>query len=387
MDENSTLTVKRYFKEYYFRHSEKIGEPDDIESREFGYFPFGGGMIRHLSFKEIGSLRALLVREAPAGVYCSNSHYKEPSAEMTKKYWIKAELIFDIDANSLRLPCKKEHDIWHCKQCGRKEIGFRPDACPGCGGNRLLEIPWACPICLEGSKKETIKLLQFLEEDLGISNSQTRVYFSGNAGYHVEVRESPLELLDQHGRSEISDYLTGQGVLMNLFKTEKLSPIDPGWRGRIARYIRDIPPNTPPFRSHEFGKRVTEIIDKKSNQIEKTLDLAVKSNSVRIDTMVTTDIHRIFRMPESLNNKTGLVKRQCKDISSFDPLLEGIALKDEKEPIEVTVDISPKLELGGTIYGPYRNETRILPSYVAVYLITKGAAKVRTKHETVKLSS
>jgi DNA primase catalytic subunit len=67
MDENSTLAVKRYFREYYFTHSDRIKAPSQIESREFGYFPFNGGMIRHLSFRDIGIFRALLVKEAPAG--------------------------------------------------------------------------------------------------------------------------------------------------------------------------------------------------------------------------------------------------------------------------------------------------------------------------------
>lgn len=385
MDESSALMLKRYFKEYYFRYSDRIVEPDDMKSREFGYFQFGGGMIRHLSFNDIGALRALLVREAPAGVYCSNSHYQEPSAEIQKKGWSKAELIFDIDANSLRLPCKKVHDIWICKQCGKKEFGLRPGICPECNGNRLLELPWACPICLDGSKKETLKLLNFLEGDLGVANSQIRIYFSGNAGYHIEVIGTSLELLDQHGRAEIADYLSGQGALINPFKTAKLSHTDPGWKGRVARYIRDLPPNSPPFKSHEFDKRIKELISSKSDQMNRVVETAIRSNSVRIDAMVTTDIHRIFRMPETLNNKTGLVKRQCRDLMTFDPLTEGIALRDEKETIEVSVEFSPKLEIGGNVYGPFMNETRALPLYAAVYLVAKGAARVSSKEASAKL--
>ncbi|MGI0091670.1 MAG: DNA primase small subunit domain-containing protein [Nitrososphaerales archaeon] len=378
MDENSTLTLKRYFKEYYFRYSERIKQPSDIESREFGYFPFGGGMIRHLGFREIGAFRALLVREAPAGVYCSNSHYHDPSAEMHKKGWMKAEPIFDIDADALKLPCKKDHDVWLCKQCGRKEFGLRPETCPGCNGNRLLEMSWACPLCLEGSKKETFRLLDFLEDDFGIESSQIKIYFSGNAGYHIEVSGSKLDGLDQHARSEISDYLTGQGVMSEIFQTPRLSPADPGWRGRIARWIRDMPPNSPPFKTSEFEKRLPEIMnDPKSEQMRKVFDLAVNASSVRIDVMVTTDIHRIFRMPETLNNKTGLVKRYCEDLSSFDPLSDAIALKDnDAEEIEVIVDMCPRIELGGESFGPFRCEKKKLPSYVAVYLIAKGAAKV-----------
>jgi len=383
MDEGSTLTLRRYFKEYYFRYSAKIKEPREIGSREFGYFPFGGGMIRHLSYKEMGAFRALLVKEAPAGVYCSNSYYHEPSGEMQKKGWIKADLIFDIDADLLKLPCKEDHDVWLCKLCGRKEFGLRPEVCPTCKGNRILEFSWSCPACLEGTKKETYKLIDFLESDFGISGTQIKVYFSGNAGYHIEVIESDLDALDQHGRAEISDYLTAQGAMVAVYRSAKLAPNDPGWRGRVARYIRDLPPNTPPFRTNEFSKRLPEMLDDfESSKIGKFLELAIKSNAVRIDAMVTTDIHRIFRMPETLNQKTGLVKRECEDLASFDPGTQAIALADEKEMIEIAVDICPKIELGGNSYGPYRNETKKLPLYVAIYLIAKGAAKVTAPSET-----
>jgi DNA primase small subunit len=386
MDEASALTVRRYFKEYYFRYSNKIKEPTEIESREFGYLPFGGGMVRHLSFKDIGAFRALLVREAPAGAYCSNSYYREPSAEMHKKGWIKADLIFDIDADLLKLPCKNEHDVWLCKNCGKKDFGLRPAMCPSCNGNKILEFSWACPLCLEGTKKETFKLIDYLEEDLGIPRSKISVYFSGNAGYHLAIQDTPLQDLDQRGRAQISDYLTGRGENYQLLKSSKLSPNDPSWRGRVSKYIRDLPPNTPPFRSQDYTARLSEMAgDLKEDQVEQILDLAIKSNAIRIDAMVTTDIHRIFRMPETLNQKTGLVKRECQDLLSFDPQTEAVALKEqETETVDVIVDICPKVSLGGRSYGPFRNEEQKLPLYVAVYLIAKGAAKIVSSNGKTK---
>lgn len=386
MDEASALTLSRYFKEYYFRYSARIKQPTEMQSREFGYTRFGGsGMIRHLSYSDIGAFRAMLVKEAPAGVYCSNSYYREPSADMSSKGWIKADLIFDIDADLLKLPCKKNHDVWLCKQCGKKEFGLRPEICPECKSNKILEFSWACPLCLEGSKKETFRLLEFLKNDFGISESLIRVCFSGNAGYHIDIPNTPYENLDQHGRSEISDYLTAQGAMTSFYNTSKLSSDDPGWRGRVARYVRDLPPNTPPFRTNEFSKRVLELVkDFESDEMEKVLQLAIKSNAVRIDAMVTTDIHRIFRMPETLNQKTGMVKRECKDLNSFDPMTQAIALPDAKEEVEVQVDICPKVELGGNAYGPYRNEKAKLPLYVAVYIIAKGGAKIAAPSEKIQ---
>jgi len=378
MDESSMTVLKRYFKEYYFKHSGRINSPKRIESREFGYFPFNGVMIRHLSFSDIGVFRALLVKEGPAGVYCSNSQYEDPSAEMQKKGWIRAELIFDIDADALRLPCKNDHDTWFCKQCGRKEFGSRPEICPTCKGNRILEVTWACPICIEGTKTETLKLIDILEKDFGIPRSRITVYFSGNAGFHIEVGETQLDELDQHGRSEISDYLTGQGIIAESFESIKPSPSDPAWRGRIARYIRDLPPGTKPFKNAEFDKRVSEMInDLDSSQIEHLVASGVASNNVKIDAMVTADIHRVFRMAETLNNKTGLVKRKCDDISAFDPFVDAVALPEEVEEVSVRVEMSPQISLCGTKVGPIKTPTVIkVPLYLAVYLISRGAAKI-----------
>lgn len=387
MDESSLTVLKRYFKEYYFKHSGRISAPTNMQSREFGYFPFNGAMIRHLSFTDIGTFRALLVKEGPAGVYCSNSEYENPSEEMQKKGWVKAQLIFDIDADALKLPCKNEHDIWVCKQCGRKEFGIRPELCPTCSGSRILEITWACPKCIDGTKKEVFKLLEFLEEDFGIPRSVVSVYFSGNAGFHIELGETQYDLLDSHGRSEISDYLTAQGILPETFESAKLSPIDPGWRGRVARYVRDLPPGSKPFKTAEFEKRALEIAsDFDSDEIEHLVASVVNADSVKLDAMVTTDVHRIFRMPETLNNKTGLAKRKCEDIAQFDPFSEAVALPDQVEEIEVRVDMCPKVTLCGKSLGPVKSPTTVkLPLFLAVYLIARGAAKIPSETTEAKI--
>jgi DNA primase small subunit len=379
MDENSTLTVRRYFKEYYFRHGSRITPPSQIEAREFGYLPFGGVMVRHLAFKDIGELRAVLVREVPAGVYCSNSLYEDPTGEMHLKGWKKAELIFDVDADALKQPCKKVHDIWLCKGCGKREFGPRPTVCPNCKSNRLLELSWACSTCLLAAKNETFRLIDFLEFDFGIARKQIRIFFSGNAGYHISIEGSAYETLDTHARAEIADYLSGRGLDPSLFLTEKLTPVDPGWRGRMARYVRDLPADDKTFKSgSSYERRLGEMVnDFSKKQLASFFDRFLSETAVRIDSMVTTDVHRIFRMPETLNNKTGLVKRECSsNLADFDPMVEAIALKGEEQKARVFVDMCPKVELGGRSYGPFKSETKELPLCLVVYIVCKGAGKV-----------
>jgi DNA primase catalytic subunit len=72
-DEKTTAFLRRAFREHYFKHHDDIETPTMIDSREFGYTPFGRGMIRHLSYKSSGELAADLVKQAPSSVYCSNA--------------------------------------------------------------------------------------------------------------------------------------------------------------------------------------------------------------------------------------------------------------------------------------------------------------------------
>src|SRR4029077_19720969 len=115
-----------------------------------------------------------------------------------------------------------------------------------------------------------------------------------------------------------------------------------------------------PLKANEYQKRIFEIENKlKEDQVEEIFNSAVESNIIRIDPMVTADIHRIFRMPETLNNKTGLVKKQCKDLQSFDPLTESVALREENEMISMSVDMCPKINLGGMVFGPFVNVAKV----------------------------
>ena len=100
--------------------------------------------------------------------------------------------------------------------------------------------------------------------------------------------------------------------------------------------------------------------------------------------MVTADIHRVFRMAESLNNKTGLVKRRSLILASFDPFSEAVALPEEDELVSIIVDMCPRVILWGRHWTypeeNYRKGTFVL----AVYLISRGAAKIDVKKsETV----
>jgi DNA primase small subunit len=101
-----------------------------------------------------------------------------------------------------------------------------------------------------------------------------------------------------------------------------------------------------------------------------------ESQSSKIDTVVTTDIHRLIRMNGTLHGKTGLKKVEfpAKDLNDFDPFSGAVAFK--KGEVKVLVSDAPEFKLGGETLGPYRNEVKELPIAAAVMLICKGRAKV-----------
>src|SRR5712692_5854711 len=55
-----------------------------------------------------------------------------------------------------------------------------------------------------------------------------------------------------------------------------------------------------------------------------------KTLGIRIDPQVTMDVHRIFRMPGTINSKSGLIKMRCNDLESFDPLKDPCLLGDSE---------------------------------------------------------
>ena len=96
------------------------------------------------------------------------------------------------------------------------------------------------------------------------------------------------------------------------------------------------------------------------------------SIGVKIDSNVTSDIHRIFRLEGSLNSKSGLVKLACEDIEKFNPYTEACLIDDK--PAEISASSPVKFKLKNTTFGPYTNEKISVPKYAAVYMICKGIA-------------
>jgi DNA primase small subunit len=379
-----------------------------IARREFGFMFFEGLMLRHKSFKNREELESSLRDFVPRDAYFSCAYYEDPQAEMEKKGWLGADLIFDIDADHIPTPCNKIHDEWTCNKCGFFGKGIVPEKCPACGGEKFDDRTWICEVCLASAKSETIKLLDMLTQDFGFHEKEIRVFFSGHRGYHIHVESETVRTLDSVARKEIVDYVSGIGLETTLHGLDEnslrnLSVNDSGWRGRIAKGMHNFILNAGPDDYKNIGLErpsatsIMKAITNKKDAILKSLsgsqpwrtikgigpetwkriiEHSAKQQTANVDTVVTTDIHRLIRLAGSLHGKTGLKKVEfpAAAIDSFDPFKSAIAFK--AGTTTVSVSNAPEFRLGDETFGPYQNQKADLPTAAAMLLICKKRAEV-----------
>ena len=134
--------VEEQFKNWYRQNSETIPAPIDIAKREFAFITFRGkGMHRHIALPTEPELHRYLRRNVPMHAYHSSSYYLNPTADMSQKGWLGADLVFDIDADHFDLPCQKEHDKWWCRNCDEQGTGHPPEIC-SCGKAHFTTETW-----------------------------------------------------------------------------------------------------------------------------------------------------------------------------------------------------------------------------------------------------
>jgi len=409
IETKSFIEVK--FSEYYKKNSMSIQPPASMEKREFGFLLLKERiMLRHKSFKTAKELRDTLKRLVPSNAYYSSAYYERPEEGMEEKGWLGADLIFDIDADHISTPCAKTHDTWTCTSCKTTGRGTPPEKCPTCNEQKFEEKAWPCEVCLESAKEETIKLIDMLTRDFGFSTKEMNVGFSGHRGYHLHVESKEISTLDSIERKEIVDYIVGIGLEPQLHGLSGLSGPnldDFGWRGRIARGTYEYLLNATQEQLEKIGLpkvAVQSLSEHKERILEswkikgpwtiikgvslkswsKIVEQVVKKQSAKIDTVVTTDIHRLIRLTNTLHGKTGLRKTEVPIVAleEFDPLKSAVAFPHDTATISVSE--APKFRVGNEFYGPYRNEKVELPMAAALFLLCKGAARITEEDSSVR---
>jgi DNA primase small subunit len=413
--------LRSAFREYYFRHGKSIQSLSDIKRREFAFRYFGpdgepAGMVRHLTFDSNGEVIAATLREVPSDLYCSNGYYRFPSYPMHEKEWLGADLIFDIDTKDLHLSCQSDHSYYICESCsqaGKNKQGS--NRCQNCNSHNVVFESIPCETCLDGAKTEVEKLLLILVGDFGISEKDIEIYFSGNDGYHVHVVNQSFTHLDAQARSDIAGYILGKGLMPETIGVYKrISNVSPRRAVKgpglepISNDAKNIEnPQRKSETSKEGGnsqndfvvrfprgglaygwqKRLShglskkDLIESKLKNIvqqrggyygfRKELERLGKELGVIIDPQVTMDVHRVFRLPGSLNSKSGLTKMKCSNLDSFNPLEDACMLNETDTKVKIKTSV--KLMLKGQRFR-IDETTTSLPAYAAIYLVCKKLA-------------
>jgi DNA primase small subunit len=403
--EGRTLAWARdRFARYYA--SADVAPPLRFARREFAAFPFTTEtmMRRHAAFGTVGELHEFLRREAPRHVYYSSAYYRYPDhPTMPGKEWLGADVIFDLDADHLR---------------GAEALDY---------AGQLALV------------RERVRALldDFLFADFGIDPAHVQLVFSGGRGYHVHVQDESYWGLSSPERRELVDYVTGAGFdARRVVATERGSPSAvpdddadgpgrrptrafarlpapdaPGWAGRTSRAVvamlerfdREgtdaaaaelVVAGLPKPKARRLakllvddgvGRKVRESLSldvRKSGLPPEFLDVVVARAAVEMqgetDAPVTTDIHRLIRLPGSLHGGTGfrVVPLGLDLLGEFDPFAAALP--------EVPLSDRTRVRLTETVRYPFPSspldlaagDEREIPGPVALFLVLRGEAEL-----------
>ncbi len=404
MLENKLINL---FRHYYANLKEEDIIIDDLDKREFAFWNFDEStMRRHISFLDGKSLKEFLIKVPPRHAFYSISTYEYPSStSMELKNIIRTDLVFDIDIDHIPTPCKSNHDYWVCKSCGSSGKGFS-ERCNSCNSSSIAKFSFVCNECLDFAKEEILKLIEdFLFTDLGINKDEVKIFFSGNRGYHVHVKNEELSSLDSRARSMLVDYIKGTSFRLYFFeflkKKGRLLGINSmGFFSRFAEKLFEeimILKEEDLYKEGMSREKVREVMEKKEKILQelqqhdlsysflrllgkKSKELVYKSiaaSSVEIDERVTVDLHRLIRMPNSLHGKTALrvFPLSYESLDSFEPFKDSIVFKKGYGKVYYKEKRwFPKLVMNGVEYDLNELENKEIPLYLALYLHLNGYA-------------
>jgi DNA primase small subunit len=224
------------------------------------------------------------------------------------------------------------------------------------------------------------------------------------------VANEAVETLDALARKEIVDYLLGLGLdtsfhgldnrnLKVAKPYEGLTLDDVGWRRHIALAVQSFlsTADEQTLVNVGIGRKEVRIILQDKNMFlkhwlekkamgtmkgvgpatwTKIIERCVQLQSIGIDTVVTTDVHRLIRLQDTLHSKTGFKKAELRvsAIDSFDPFDSAVAFEEGNRT--VLVSSAPEFRLGGRKFGPYKNEKVELPTAAAVLLACRDRGEV-----------
>ncbi len=302
-------------RKYYREEWDVKDVPDfilkSLIQREFGFDHMGRGPNdRYRVFQNTDYLRKFMRYRAPFAAYSSVAFYHKPRR---RDGWIKAELVFDVDA---------------------KDIPIR-----SCGCDNV------CEICLNQAKDIVHGLVDTLKGDLGLSD--IHVVYSGR-GYHIRVQDDLVTDSDSDVRSQVVKYLVGSEVPRSEYSLDGMKynlehfTIPFGYpqvfTDRVKQAILNIKLETEIDNvNKDILKAVIKhrelLMDDQWGMFRKNIGPVRYAKLVKgiaslnltlVDAKVSIDLKRILRLPSSLHSGVSMKSTLIKNLETFDPFEDAV---------------------------------------------------------------
>ncbi len=411
LDAPTLSWARQEFARYY--RSASVPAPDRLERRELAVFPFAETtmMRRHTAVRGPAELGRFLATEVPRHVYYSSAYYRHPDAPtMAAKEWLGADLIFDLDADHLR---------------GAESLDY-----PGqlaLVKSRLIDLvddflvrdfsvdPSTTSFVFSGGRGYHVHVRDSRFARLSSPERRELVDYVLGTGVDAlrAVERRSHDVRSGRTLAAADDDAADRGRAKGAGRSVLLAPPDaPGWRGRTTRSVlrqlsrweekgADVAEEdllawgAAPKDAHRWARLLVK--EGRAQQIAHTLaldvlgrespqrflEVVVRRSAIEVqgetDAPVTTDIHRLIRLPGSLHGGTGfkVVPLGREEIDAFDPFSSALALPDDgaRTRVEYLADVRYPFP-GGGLWGR-AGGTDELPTAWALFLVLRAEAALR----------
>jgi DNA primase small subunit len=411
LDPPTLAWARGEFARYY--RDAVVEPPSRLARREFAAFPFASEtmMRRHATLPTPRDLAEFLAREVPRHVYYSTAYYRRPAEPtMAAKEWLGADLIFDLDSDHLRGAESLDYP-GQLALVKRRLVALVDDFLFGDFGID----PAATSFVFSGGRGYHVHVRD--DRFVSLTSPERRELVDYVLGTGVD----PMRAIERHAvdaRSgpsvgEAAEAAPAAGRARRAPGLLRLAPPDaPGWKGRttravlasLARWRLEGPEvaaaemtraGVKPPDARRWARRL--LSDGVAERIERTLELDVFRGESAVefvraivpqatiavqgetDAPVTTDIHRLIRLPGSLHGGTGLrvVPLTREAIDRFDPFSEALlpAPPGARTPVTFREEVAYPFPDGGVRGHP--GATEELPTPLALFLVLRGEAELR----------
>jgi DNA primase small subunit len=412
LDAATLAWARGLFAEYY--RATRIQPPDLLNRREFAAFPFATEtfMRRHATLRTPEEFREFLTGEVPRHVYYSSAHYRRPAEPtMSAKQWLAADLIFDLDSDHLR----GAEALDYAGQLGlvkRRLLSLVDDFL--CGDFGI--DPATISLVFSGGRGYHVHIRA--EGLTSLSSPERRElvdYVLGTGVDAMRALEKPRQSLEFPSTdAAVVDELPPPRTRRRAPKVLYLVPPEtPGWSGRSTRAVlevlrrweesgRDVATaemvgyGLRPAKARAWAKLLVD--DGGASRIRSQLSLEVFPGAVptefleaiipraaievqgETDAPVTTDIHRLIRLPGSIHGGTGFraVPLERAAVDAFDPFRDALLgpLDAGRTEVAFVTDVRYPFP-GGEVHGT-AGAVASLPTPAALFLVLRGEATLRS---------